>query len=280
MKGVHPVPDLLYEKHGNYAIFTMNRPDRLNAIGGQMADDLADALADFTNDPGMRVGILTGTGRAFSAGADLKAMSERNAEIAKVEADYKAGTITLEQRRDILRRYQGGGGGLPFSRNPKPFIAAVNGLAVGGGTERAIDCDIRICSTEAYFGLWEVKRGILPGSGIINMPRIINFGEAMYILMTADRISPEEALRIHLVHEVTSPEGLMPRAVQIAEMIASNAPIAVAGSKAVAMYWRHLAIDEQQKYQNWTNRWVGASEDSKEGPKAFAEKRTPNWQNR
>jgi len=274
------MPDLLYEKRQNYAIFTMNRPERLNALGGTMNDDLNDALADFTNDPSMRVGILTGTGRAFSAGADLKAMTERNQAIAAIEADYASGKITLEGRRDALRKYQQGGGGLPFTRNPKPFIAAVNGLALGGGTERAIDCDIRICSTDAYFGLTEVKRGILPGSGIINMPRVINFGEAMYILMTADRILPDEALRIHLVHEVTSPEELMPRATRIAEMIAENAPIAVAGSKAVAMFWRHLQIEEQQKYQNWVNRWVGGSEDSKEGPKAFAEKRAPVWKNR
>ena len=96
------MPDLLYEKRGNYAIFTMNRPDRLNAIGGTMGDDLNDALTDFTNDPSMRVGILTGTGRAFSAGADLKAMSERNADMARIEAEYAEGKITLEQRRELV----------------------------------------------------------------------------------------------------------------------------------------------------------------------------------
>jgi len=274
------MPDMLYEKHGNYAIFTMNRPERLNALGGTMGDDLNDALADFTNDPSMRVGIVTGTGRAFSAGADLKAMTERNTEMAKIEADYKAGTITLEQRRDSLRRFQGGGNPFPFSTNPKPFIAAVNGLAIGGGMERAMDCDIRICSTDAYFGLFEVKRGIMAGYGIFNLPRVINFGEAMYILMTADRINPDEALRIHYVHEVTSPENLMPRAIQIAEAICENAPIAVAGSKAVAAFWRHLDMGEHQKYGAWVSRWVLGSEDSKEGPKAFAEKRAPMWQNR
>lgn len=274
------MPEMLYEKHGNYAIFTMNRPDRLNALGGQMNEDLGEALADFTNDPAMRVGIVTGSGRAFSAGADLKEMSERNARMAQIEADYAAGKITLEQRRDLLRRGQGGAGAFPFSRNPKPFIAAVNGLAIGGGMERAMDCDIRICSTDAYFGLFEVKRGIMAGYGIYNLARVINFGEAMYILMTADRIEPEEAKRIHYVHEVTAPDQLMPRAVEIAEMIASNAPIAVAGSKAVAQFWRQLNMDEHNRYGAWVSRWVSASEDSKEGPKAFAEKRAPVWQNR
>jgi enoyl-CoA hydratase/carnithine racemase len=271
---------MLYEKHGNYAIFTMNRPERLNALGGTMTEDLTDALADFTNDPNMRVGIVTGTGRAFSAGADLKAMTERNQAMAKIEADYAAGTITLDQRRDQLRRFQGGGNAFPFSQNPKPFIAAVNGLAIGGGMERAMDCDIRICSTDAYFGLFEVKRGIMAGYGIYNLARVVNFGEAMYILMTADRIEPAEALRIHYVHEVVEPDQLMPRAIQIAEMIAANAPIAVAGSKAVAQYWRHLSMGEHQHYGQWVSRWVQSSEDSKEGPKAFAEKRAPVWQNR
>lgn len=274
------MPDLLYDKRDNYAIFTMNRPERLNALGGTMNEDLADALADFTNDPNMRAGILTGNGRAFSAGADLKAMSERNSEMAAIEADYAANKITLEERRDRLRKFQGANLGLPFGRNPKPFIAAINGLAIGGGTERALDCDIRIISTDGYMGLWEVKRGILPGTGILDLPRTVNFGEAMYVLMTADRISPEEAYRIHLVHEVTTPERLLPRAIEIAEMIASNAPIAVAGSKLVAQYWRTLQRDEQVRYQAGINRWVGASEDSKEGPLAFAEKRAPNWKNR
>jgi enoyl-CoA hydratase/carnithine racemase len=273
------MPDLLYEKRNNYAIFTMNRPERLNALGGQMNDDLQDALADFTNDPAMRVGIVTGNGRAFSAGADLKEMTERNTRMAQIEADYAAGKMTLEERRDALRRGQGGNP-FPFSQNPKPFIAAVNGLAIGGGMERAMDCDIRICSTDAFFGLFEVKRGIMAGYGIYNLARVINFGETMYILMTADRISPEEAKRIHYVHEVTSPENLMPRAVQIAEMIAENAPIAVAGSKAVAQFWRHLEMGEHQKYGAWVSRWVQSSEDSKEGPKAFAEKRTPIFKNK
>jgi len=273
------MPEMLYEKHGNYAIFTMNRPERLNALGGQMNDDLNDALADFTNDPNMRVGIVTGNGRAFSAGADLKEMTERNTRMAQIEADYKSGKITLEQRRDMLGR-GGAGNPFPFSGNPKPFIAAVNGLAIGGGMERAMDCDIRICSTDAFFGLFEVKRGIMAGYGIYNLARVINFGEAMYTLTTADRISPEEARRIHFVHEITTPENLIPRAVQIAEMICENAPIAVAGSKAVAQFWRQLEMGEHLKYGAWVSRYVQGSEDSKEGPKAFAEKRAPVWQNK
>jgi len=274
--------DMLYEKRGNYAIFTMNRPERLNALGGTMTDDLQDALADFTNDPNMRVGILTGTGRAFSAGADLKEMSERNARMKQIETDYAEGKINLEQRRDALRRFRAGGldDSFPFARNQKPFIAAVNGLAFGGGMERAMDCDIRIASTAAEFALPEVKRGILAGYGIYSLARVINFGEAMYVLLTADRISAAEAFRMHYVHEVVEPDRLLPRAVEIAELICQNAPIAVAGTKAVAQYWRQLNMDEHRRYGGWVSRWVLGSEDSKEGPRAFAEKRAPVWQNR
>ncbi len=255
------MPDLLYEKHDRYAVFTMNRPDRLNALGGTMMDELAEALEDFRQDPNMRAGILTGTGRAFSAGADLKEMNERN------QSGQRRGERTLESA-------------MPFSRHPKPFIAAVNGLCLAGGLERALDCDIRICSTEAYFGLFEVKRGILPGYAIHHLARVIPFGEAMYVLLTADRVTPEQAHNWGMVHEVTEPDQLMPRAVEIAEMIAENAPLAVEGTKAIAHHWRQLAIDESYRLGSWAGRTVLNSEDAREGPRAFVEKRKPNWQGR
>ena len=128
------MPDLLYEKRDRFAVFTMNRPERLNALGGTMMSDLAEALADFNADPEMRAGILTGSGRAFSAGADLKEMNQRNVDRGEREAP----TRTFDPAAT-----------LPFSRSPKPFIAAINGLCIAGGLERALDCDIRICSTEA-----------------------------------------------------------------------------------------------------------------------------------
>ena len=281
------MPDLIYEKNpeGHYAVFTMNRPDRLNAMGGTMQRDQEIALNDFTNDPDLWVGIVTGVGRAFSAGADLREMAERNAQVAEINARFERGEITAEQQAEELYATQGARGGAQrslgaFSGCPKPIIAAINGLAVGGGTERAIDCDIRIISTEAYMGLFEVKRGIMPGSGVHVLPRIIPYGEAMYIALTGDRISPEECLRIGLVHEVVEPDQLMPRAIAIAKMIAENAPIAVQGVKAIGQFWRQYAMDDQYRYSAWVSRWVSGSEDSKEGPQAFAERRTPVWQNR
>ena len=282
------MPELLYEKNEaeHYATFTMNRPDRLNAMGGSMNEELQIALHDFNNDRNMWAGIVTGNGRAFSAGADLREMSDRNTRTSEVNEAFDKGEIDAEERARRLFQISGGNQGGPvgslfqFSRSPKPFIAAINGLAVGGGTERAIDCDIRIISTEAYMGLFEVKRGIMPGSGMHIMPRIVPIGEAMYIGLTADRILPAECLRIGLVHEVVEPDQLLPRAVAIAKLIAENAPIAVQGVKAVAQFWRNLFIDEHYQFSGWVNKQVGGSEDSKEGPLAFAEKRAPNWQNR
>ncbi len=253
------MPDLIYDKFENHAVFTMNRPERLNALGGSMQTELSAALADFGDDPAMRAGIVTGAGRAFSAGADLKEMNQRNQE-----GQTPGGSRSLEAA-------------MPFSRHPKPFIAAVNGLCIAGGMERALDCDIRICSTEAFFGLFEVKRGIMPGYAIHHLGRLIPFGEAMYILLTADRVSPEEALRIGLVREVLSPDALMPRAIEIAKMIAENAPLAVEGTKSIAQQWRQLQIDESYRFSNWVGRTVLDSEDAREGPRAFVEKRPPVW---
>ncbi|MBI2886774.1 MAG: enoyl-CoA hydratase/isomerase family protein [Chloroflexi bacterium] len=257
------MPDLLYEKRQHYAIFTMNRPERLNALGGTMQQDLSAALEDFTTDNDMRVGIMTGTGeRAFSAGADLKEMSARGQTAAP-----SARMVRIDNTFQL-------------SRNPKPFIAAVNGFAIGGGMERAMDCDIRIAADHAQFGLMEIKRGILAGYGIHNLARLIPYGEAMYILLTGDLISAEEAQRVGFVHKVVARDKLMDEAARVAEMIAGNAPLSVRGTKAVAGYWRHFALDESYRWVPWVNEVVLGSEDAKEGPRAFAEKRQPVWQGR
>jgi len=277
------VPDLLYERFpkGHYAIFTMNRPERLNARGRRMVQEFVAALDDFDRDPDMRCGIVTGAGRAFSAGMDLKETAERNTALAQIEARFARGEISEDQRRELASAADPPRGtSFRLSAAAKPFIAAINGLCIAAGMEQAIDCDIRVASTEAYFGLFEVKRGIVAGYAIQHLPRIMPYGEVMYLLLTADRMSVQDAHRLGFVHEVLPPEKLMPRAVEIAEMIAANAPIAVQATKAVAAFWRRHGMEEQAKLQEWVHRVVWASEDSKEGPLAFAQKRDPVWKGR
>lgn len=258
------MPDLIYEKFDHYAVLTMNRPHRLNALGRDLRRLTIEAVEDLESDPNIRAAILTGTGRAFSAGADLKEMNEQN------------------QSRDGLRDTMGFdlNEAMPFARCRKPFIAAINGLCLAGGLERALDCDIRIASTEAYFGLFEVKRGIMPGYAIHHLARMLPIGDALYIMLTADRISPDEALRMGLIREVLEPDELMPRAIAIAEMIAENAPLAVEGTKFMAHQWRQLMIDESYRTGQWVSRSVLNSDDAKEGPQAFVEKRAPRWSGR
>ena len=229
------MPDLRYERHpeGNYAIFTMDRPDRLNAQGLGMRQELREALDE------------------FAAG--------------------KTAALSDEQRIEGYR------GNQPFGRHPKPFIAAVNGLALGAGMERACDCDIRIASTEAYFGLFEVKRGIMANYAINNLSRLIPYGEAMYLMLTGDTLSAAEAQRIGFVHQVLEPDALLPRAVEIAEMIGANAPLAVQGTKSVAQFWRRYGLEESMEYLARVGNLVLGSEDAAEGPKAFSEKRPAVW---
>ena len=278
------MPDLIYEKFpkGNYALFTLNRPERLNALGQQMHVEMADAMDDFDADPEMRCGVLTGTGRAFCAGADLKEMAERNAAMKAVEDAFARGEIDGAERAerlaplDMFKRRSG----FTFSENPKPFIAAINGLCLAGGMERATDCDFRIASTEAYFGLFEVKRGIIAGYAVEHLPRIMPYGAVMQLLLTADRMSVEDALRFGFVNEVHPPEKLMPRATELAEKIGKNAPLAVQASKAVASFWRRHGMEESNRTNQWVMRSVWSSEDAREGPQAFAEKREPKWKGR
>ena len=266
------MPYILYDRYpeGHYAVFTMNRPERLNAQGVAMRQEMDAALNEFTNDPEMRVGIVTGAGRAFSAGADLREMAERQADQPQDHEDSQP----PESRLDGLRSSQ------PFAKNSKPFVAAVNGLAIAAGMERAADCDIRIASTEAYFGLFEVKRGILANYAMNHLARVMPFGEAMYLMLTGDTLSVEEAHRLGFVHEVVEPERLMPRAVEIAEMIGANAPLAVQGTKAVAQFWRRFGLEESLKLNAWVAHRTLNSEDAKEGPLAFTEKRPPVWKGR
>lgn len=260
------MPDLLYEKREHYAIFTMNRPGQLNALNGNLRNAQKEALADFSADPRMRVGIVTGAGRAFSAGWDLgEALEQISAGRSWVLDATAADAASMTN---------------PYASIPKPFIAAINGLAVGGGFESALACDIRIMSSEAYVGLFEAKRGVFPGPGLDLLPRLIGLSGASQLLLTAERVYARQALQWGIVTEVLPPERLMPRAIELARRIAANAPLAVEATKAQIQHWATADLASSLRLREWIADKIRGSEDAKEGPTAFAEKRTPVWTGR
>jgi enoyl-CoA hydratase/carnithine racemase len=256
------MPELLVERHGHVTVFTLNRPDKLNALGSGLSHDLTSGMAEFDADPDQYVAIITGAGdRAFSSGADL---GEIASNVARRGPNVGVNSVDL----------WGVGG------SPKPVIAAVNGLAVAGGLELSLNCDIRIAADTAWFGVFEVKRGIMAGIAVNLLARYMPLGDALYMLMTADRVTAQDAWRLGLVQKVVPRDKLMEECLRVAEMIAANSQVAVQASKRVAYFWRNLAIRESIDYYRAINQRLMLCDDVLEGPRAFAEKREPKFTNR
>jgi crotonobetainyl-CoA hydratase len=258
-------PAVLFETRGAVAIITMNRPESRNAIAAEMSEALGQALERLENDPTLMVGILTGAGTAFCAGADLKKMAEGESLIS-------------------LKNPQWGFGGIIEHPISKPLIAAVNGPALAGGTEVMLCCDLVIMSKNATFGLPEVKRGLLAAAGgVLRLGGMIPPRIAMEIVLTGDPINAETADRWGLVNQVVEPEQLMESALALAERIAVNAPLSVQASRRVLL--KAAGLQREDRPELWElndAEWhrIFTSEDAKEGPRAFAEKRQAKWSGR
>lgn len=254
------------ETNGHTLIATIDRPEALNAINQAVWDGLGDALDQAEHDPNVRVVVIAGSGdRAFCSGADLKAIARH------------------EFRDTPHTRYDSWGfAGVAAHPITKPVIAAVNGLAYGGGWEIVLACDLVVAAETASFALPEVKRGLIAGGGgALRLPRRLPPAIAMEILLTGDPIDAHRAARWGLVNAVVPQAEVLPRALDLAARIAMNAPLAVQATKRIAAGiddgrvpaeeagWR-ITQDELSRVQ--------ASADAVEGPRAFAEKRTPEWQ--
>ena len=261
-------PAVLAERRGPILILTINRPEARNAVNAAVHVGLGEGLEQAEDDPDIRAVIVTGAGdQAFCAGADLKALSRGE----RLEPEDKA------------QRAWGFAG---FVQHPigKPIIAAVNGFALGGGTELALASDLVIAADHAQFGLPEVKRGIIAAAGgafriVQQLPRKI----AMQLLLTGEPISAQRALDLGLANEVVPLDRLMDTALDFAERIAVNAPLAVQASKRIAMGIAEGQIAGDAEFweaNKRETRVVFTSADSREGPRAFAEKRQPVWQAR
>ena len=256
--------NITYERRDRIALITLNRPDRLNAIDGDTSVELREAFSSFRDDPEQWVVILTGTGeKSFSTGADLVAMARSMAEGRGVGLSVPFAGIT----RDF--------------ECWKPIIAAINGYCLAGGLELALCCDIRIAAEHAQFGLPEVTRAIIPGAGgTQRLPRAVPSAAAMHLLLTGGRFDAAWALRFGLVTEVLPADRLLPRALEIAEEICRNGPLAVRAVKQAALQGRDRSLNEGLDLEAEFAREVLRSEDAREGPRAFAEKRPPVYRGR
>ncbi len=258
---------ILYERDGRIALITINRPDSLNAIDPQTSFELHTAFCDFRDNDDLWVAILTGAGeRAFSTGNDLVAMA-------------KAMSGEAEGLREQMRAPFGG-----ITRNFecwKPIIAAINGYCLAGGLEVALSCDIRVAAEHAQFGVPEVTRGIIPAaSGTQRIPRAVPRGIALEMLMTGARYDAQWALRYGLVNYVVPADQVLAKARELAETICANGPLAVRAAKESALRGLELSFEEGLKQEAEISRRVLATEDAREGPLAFAQKRKPEYKGR
>lgn len=252
---------LTFEREGSTAIITLNRPEARNALSLPMLVGMVDAWTEIDANDDIRCAIVTGAGGTFCAGADLKAMgggSQPSAYSERMAADpdlhWKA----------LLRHYH----------VKKPLIAAVEGYAVAGGTEILQAMDIRVAAESATFGLFEARRGLFPvGGSTVRLPRQIPYTVAMDILLTGRAVSAQEAYRIGLVGRVVPDGQALASAKQIAAAIGENGPLAVEAIKRSVRETEGLPEDEALKIEFEIGWPVFATEDAKEGPRAFAEKR-------
>ena len=250
-----------YQKEGKIAIFTINRPEALNSINVQAARELREAMVDFRDDPELWVGIITGAGdRTFCAGADIKDMLP----FLKENLQNRPWAMPDTPMR-----------GLEIW---KPLIAAINGVALGGGLELALACDLRIASEKARFGTPEITLGLIPGwGGTQRLPRMIPSCKAAELLLMGKPIDAQEAYRIGLVNIVVPPESVMPTARKWAETICQAGPLAVRAAKEAMVRGSSLSLEDGLRLENALEAYVMNTEDFTEGITAFGEKRKPDF---
>ena len=259
-------PHALVERRGHVLIVTMNRPAARNALSGPMMELMRQAWDTVDGDPGIRVCVLTGAGGAFCAGADLKAMTSSHPGDR-----FQGGDLDVSVIEPLLKG----------RRLSKPLIAAVEGPAVAGGTEILQACDIRVAGASARFGVSEARWGLFPlGGSAVRLPRQIPYTVAADLLLTGRHITAAEALSIGLIGHVVPDGQALEAALEIAAAIAANGPVAVRAILRVIRETEGMAENEAFTLEAKVGMAVFASEDAKEGPRAFAEKRQPRFRDR
>jgi enoyl-CoA hydratase len=264
-------PHLLVERRDGVLILTMNRVEKKNALSPEMLVRLAEAWRGFRDDRATHVAILTGAGDTdFCAGGDLELTMPLVTGARQPETDWDRRLLAdMTQFTDAILR------GFALY---KPVIAAVNGSALGGGTEMANACDLRVAAEHAVFGTPEAKVGLLPGGGSISrLPRQIPWAKAMEMLLIGDPFSATDALAMGLVNYVVPRERLMDKALELAAKLAANGPLAVRKIKEGVVRSSGLPLDQALAIENEVSAAVLTSKDAREGPRAFKEKRKPRF---
>lgn len=247
--------EILTETHGRVRVITLNRPEARNAVDSALGQALVAAIEELDSDDGLTAGVLTGAGGGFSAGMDLKAFA--------TEGPPKGFNQFLQ------------------NGSRKPLIAAVEGFALAGGLEIALTCDLIVAAKGVKLGIPEVNKGLFAaGGGLFRLPNRIPYGVAMEMALTSDPISAEEGHAWGLVTRLAEPGRAAEVALELAERIAKNAPLAVSASKQIIRQTRGLTEEDSWALQGPLLGRVFTSEDAKEGPRAFAEKREPRWTGR
>lgn len=250
------IPCLLTETRGSVLVLTLNRPEAKNAFNAALSQALCAALDQLDEDPALRVAVLTGAGGSFSAGMDLKAL------------------LKGEQSSTAKR----GGFGIMSKPPEKPIIAAIEGYAVAGGMELALCCDLIVATEASKLGLPEVKRGLVAvGGGLFRLPARIPYHVVMELALTGDLVPAQRMLELGLVTRVVQPGEALNAALELAERIAANAPLAVAATKQILRTQRAWTEAEAWSEQRKIAKPALTSQDAKEGARAFAEKRPPVW---
>lgn len=244
---------VIIERQGGVMVITLNRPDAMNAINGDLSHGLWNAIQELDADNTLVAGVITGNGRAFCAGMDLKAFA-RGEDIGPLNTFVRSGA-------------------------KKPLIAAVNGFALAGGCEIMLTCDLIVAAKGAKIGIREVKVGLFAAAGgVFRLPARVGYAKAMEMALTGEPISAEEAMDAGMLSALTEPDEALAAALALAGRIAENAPLAVKASKSLVRA-ASMGIDEDSLWEMQVplQKEVFASNDAKEGPIAFAEKRAPNW---
>lgn len=267
--------DCIYELRDGVAIVTLNRPERLNAISAVLVHELLDVVERTSRDDDVRVLLITGAGRAFSAGADLQATAEER------EHD-----VEMDARDGYRRMLQGpiGHWGVLYSalgHYPKPYIAAVNGVSAGAGFSLSLAADIRIASTAARFISVFVRRGLVPDTGTsYHLTQLVGRARALEMMLTGDEVDAATADKWGLVNRVVEPDELMPEAIKLATRLAKGPTVTLELTKRLVDDLTRGGLDVQLQNEAWAGTRLALTEDSGEGRAAFLERREPRWTGR